>query len=86
MEQYTAIIDVMLRKSILDVQGKTVEHALHSTGFKAIEQLHIGKHFKMTVSASSKDEAFSIVENATKQLLCNQIMEDYSIQILTGNA
>ncbi len=84
MEQFKAVVDVTLRKSILDVQGKTVEHALHSTGFNSISDMHIGKHFIMTILANSKDEAHTIAEDATKKLLCNQIMEDYSIQIFAG--
>jgi len=30
MKHFKAMITITLRKSILDVQGKTVEHALHS--------------------------------------------------------
>jgi phosphoribosylformylglycinamidine (FGAM) synthase PurS component len=36
MKHFKAMITVTLRKSILDVQGKTVEHALHSTNFTSI--------------------------------------------------
>ncbi|MBL7990460.1 MAG: phosphoribosylformylglycinamidine synthase subunit PurS, partial [Candidatus Kapabacteria bacterium] len=44
MTNYRAAIRIQLRKQILDVQGKTVEHALHSLAFQHISDVHIGKY------------------------------------------
>ena len=49
MKHFKAMITVTLRKSILDVQGKTVEHALHSTNFTSIEHVRIGKYVELFV-------------------------------------
>ena len=74
---YKAIITVTLRPSILDPEGKAIEHALHALSLSAVSRVRVGKHIEMTVSAGSEDEARSIVENACKKLLSNPVMEDY---------
>ena len=44
---YTAKIKVTLRQSILDVQGKAVEHALKNLGYGTVESARIGKEIKV---------------------------------------
>ncbi|MBK9247278.1 MAG: phosphoribosylformylglycinamidine synthase subunit PurS [Ignavibacteria bacterium] len=82
MKKFNAIITITLRKGILDVQGKTVEHALQATDFPMISQLRIGKYVELTVQAKDSDAAEAIVEKACSKLIANPIMEDYSIEIL----
>ena len=54
---YLSKITVTLRKSILDPQGKAVEHGIHSLGFESVEDVRIGKFIELSVNASSKKEA-----------------------------
>jgi phosphoribosylformylglycinamidine synthase subunit PurS len=51
MKHFTANVTVTLRKSILDVQGKTVENALHSMHMPALSDVRIGKHIQLTVTS-----------------------------------
>ena len=81
MNRYHATITITLRKGILDVQGKTVEHALHATDFPMISHLRIGKYVELTVDAENKATAHSLVENACRTLIANPIMEDFSISL-----
>ncbi len=81
MKKFNAIINITLRKGILDVQGKAVENALHSIEFPMIQNLRIGKHVELSVSAESHDEAKSLVDSACKQLIANPIIEDYTITL-----
>lgn len=81
MKQFYASVNITLRKGILDVQGKTVEHALHATEFPTISNVRIGKHVELAVSAESKDKALEIVEDACKKLIANPIIEDYLIEL-----
>ena len=53
MNTYHATVTITLRKGILDVQGKTVEHALHASSFSTLTDVRIGKHVEMTVTAAS---------------------------------
>jgi phosphoribosylformylglycinamidine synthase PurS subunit len=71
-------ITVTLRKSILDPQGKAVEHGIHSLGYGAVEGVRIGKFIEMSVKASTRQEAERLTKDVCQKLLSNPIMEDFS--------
>ncbi len=79
--KYLAKMTITLRDGILDVQGKTVEHALHSIEFEMIENVRIGKYVVLEVEADSKKEARELVDSACSKLIANPIIEDYVITI-----
>ena len=81
MPNYKASIRIQLRKQILDVQGKTVEQALHTMEFSAITDVHIGTYVELTVAAASAGEARQSVEDACKRLIANPVMEDFYIEL-----
>lgn len=78
---YQSTIIITLRPSILDVQGKAVEHSIHTLGMDQVNNVRIGKAVHMTVNAASEDEAKRVTEEACKKLLANPVMEDYSFTI-----
>ncbi len=86
MNTYHATITITLRKGILDVQGKTVEHALHATDFPMISHLRIGKFVELTVEAENETAAHTIIEGACSKLIANPIMEDFTISIHKSEA
>jgi len=75
-------INISIRKTILDPQGKAVEHSLKSLGFNSIEDTRIGKYIELKINADSKEEAERISKEACDKLLANPVMEDYSFEIL----
>ncbi len=75
---YHSTISVTLRKSILDPQGKAVEHAIHSLELTSVHDVRIGKRIELSIDSSSKEEAEQITEQVCKKLLANPVMEDYS--------
>ncbi len=81
MKKFEAKIRITLRKGILDVQGKTVENALHSIDFQMISNVRIGKYVVLNVNANNFDEAMQIVESACKKLIANPIIEDFQIEL-----
>jgi phosphoribosylformylglycinamidine synthase subunit PurS len=81
MAKYQASIKITLRQGILDVQGKTVENALHSMEYQMIEEVRIGKYVTMNVEADTQEIAFSKADEACKKLIANPIIEDYEITI-----
>jgi phosphoribosylformylglycinamidine synthase subunit PurS len=81
MNTYTASISITLRSAILDVQGKTVEHALHALHMPALGNVRIGKHIQLDVQAVDVSSAENLVHDACKQLLANPVMEDYSFTL-----
>ncbi len=81
MKTYTANITVTLRKAILDVQGKAVEHALHSMHMTSLSNVRIGKHIELSVSAVDEESASASVRQACDKLLTNPVMEDYQFTL-----
>ncbi len=79
--KYSAKINITLRDGILDVQGKTVEHALLSIEFSMIENVRIGKYVILDVEADSEEKARELVDSACSKLIANPIIEDYNIII-----
>ncbi|MCS6965226.1 MAG: phosphoribosylformylglycinamidine synthase subunit PurS [Candidatus Kapabacteria bacterium] len=79
MSSFRVAAVVTLRRSIADVQGTTVEQALHIIGFPRIEHVRIGKYIEMNVVAASAEEARAYVEEACRRLLANPVIEDYRV-------
>lgn len=78
---YKAIVNVTLRKSILDPKGKASHHALQNLGLNEVKEVRIGKLIELDIDAGSEDEAHKIADTACTQLLANEVMEDYTINI-----
>jgi phosphoribosylformylglycinamidine synthase len=81
MGKYLAKINITLRKGILDVQGKAVEHALHSMEFEMIGNIRIGKYVELKIEAENETKALELVDSACSKLIANPIIEDYNITI-----
>ncbi len=81
MKNFNCSINITLRAGILDVQGKTIEHALHSIEFSQINNVRIGKYVCLSVEAENYDSAMQIVDMACQKLIANPIIEDYSIDL-----
>ena len=82
--KYTAHINVMPLKELLDPQGKAVNNSLHNLGLGQIQDVRIGKHVTLNIEAANQDEAKSLAENACKKLLANQVMESFDLTITEG--
>jgi phosphoribosylformylglycinamidine synthase len=74
-------IKVTLRKSILDPQGKTVEHSIQSLGYRNILSTRIGKYIELKIDANDEKEAERITDEVCRKLLANPVMEDYEFEI-----
>lgn len=81
MKHFIACVTITLRKSILDVQGKTVEHALHTLHMPSMSNVRIGKHVEINVQAPDAETAREYVTAACLKVLTNPVMEDFSITI-----
>ena len=79
--KYTAHINIMPLKELLDPQGKAVTGSLHNLGLAQIQDVRIGKHVSLQVEAGSKEEAKQLAEDACKKLLANAVMEAFEISI-----
>lgn len=78
---FVAEIKVMPLKELLDPQGKAVMGGLSNLGLKNIDDVRIGKHIQLNIEAANADEAKKIAEDASKKLLANPVMEEFTISI-----
>jgi phosphoribosylformylglycinamidine synthase len=73
---YLARVVVMLKPVVNDPQGLTVRSGLHSLGFEAVEDVRIGKHIEVRLSAESEEAARDLVAAMCRKLLANHVIED----------
>ncbi len=78
---YKATVNVMLKKSVLDPQGKTVLHALETLGFNQTKDVRVGKYFEVTLDAAGEKDAEADVRTMCDRLLINPVIEDYSFKL-----
>jgi len=82
--KFTAHINVMPQKALLDPQGRAVSGSMKNLDLPEISNVRIGKHITLEVEASSREDAFQKVDTACKKLLANPIMETYDFQLSEG--
>jgi len=82
---YSAKIKVTLRKSILDPQGKAVEHSIQSLGYRNILDTRIGKFVELKIDTDSEQEAKKVTGEVCQKLLANPVMEDYEFEVVSVN-
>jgi len=70
---------VTLKKDVLDPQGKVVSQTLKNMGYKNITNVRQGKFFEIELIERDKEKAKKIVEEISKKLLTNVVIEDYKI-------
>ena len=73
-----ARITIRLKPTVLDAQGAVVRDALHSLGFQAVNDVHVGRYLELDL-APGADEAQ--VREMCQQLLANPIIEQYSVSL-----
>jgi phosphoribosylformylglycinamidine synthase len=81
MKEFIAEVRIVLREGILDAQGKAIENSLHSLEFKQLSNVKMGKVITLNLTAEDIEIAYKIVDSASKKLLANTIVEDYTIMI-----
>jgi len=75
-----AIINISLKKGVLDSQGKAAHHTLDNIGFKdAVKDVRIGKQIIMELTTDDETTARKQVTTMCEQLLANTVIEDFDI-------
>ena len=72
---------ITLKKDVLDPQGKVVSQTLKNMGYENIVSVRQGKYFEIELDESNEEKAKKIVEDVSKKLLTNIVIEDYKIKI-----
>jgi phosphoribosylformylglycinamidine synthase len=78
-----AIVNVRLKKGVLDSQGKATHHTLDRLGFNdIIKDVRIAKQIILELNCYDEDKAKQEVAKMCEQLLANTVIEDYQIDII----
>ncbi|MES1990632.1 MAG: phosphoribosylformylglycinamidine synthase subunit PurS [Pseudomonadota bacterium] len=76
-----ARIKVMLKNGVLDPQGKAIEGALGTLGFPNVASVRQGKYFEVDIAESDAAKARAAIDEMSKKLLANTVIENYAIEL-----
>jgi phosphoribosylformylglycinamidine synthase PurS subunit len=79
MISFRVAVHIVSRRGILDPQGKAVADALHSLGFEAVKDVHVGRHIVLELSAPDAKAADAMSRTMCQKLLANPVTEDFEI-------
>jgi phosphoribosylformylglycinamidine synthase len=80
-----ARIYVTLKPSVLDPQGKAIKHAVQTIGYGSVLDIRQGKYFEVTLDGKlPEDEARREIEQMARDVLSNPVIEDYRIELDSG--
>ena len=77
-----ARVYVSLKKTVLDPQGQTIQHALTGLGHKSIAGVRQGKFFEIELQGTGREEAAKEIEQIARDVLANPVMEDYRVEMI----
>jgi phosphoribosylformylglycinamidine synthase len=72
------------RPEIADPEGTTVKRALHDLGFTETASVRMDRVIHLDVEGDDPDLVKGRVEEMCRQLLANPVLEDFSIEVDTG--
>ena len=75
-----ATVTIELKPSVLDPQGKAIQHSLASLGFSGVEDVRVGKLFRITLAASgqTRETVEQQLRQMCERLLANTVVENFS--------
>lgn len=79
MSRYRVAVHIVPRRGLLDPQGKAVADALHTLGFSAVQDVHVGRHILVDMDASDTAAAERVTRDMCQKLLANPVIEDFEI-------
>lgn len=74
-----ATVIVELKPSVLDPQGKAIQHSLDTLGFSEVEDVRAGKVFRISLNDDATSEQIEErIREMCERLLANTVVEKYS--------
>ncbi len=73
---------VMPKRTVLDPQGQTIQHALSGLGYAEVKDVRQGKFFVLDLNGWSREEAQRHLERISKEVLTNPVIEEYRFEII----
>jgi phosphoribosylformylglycinamidine synthase len=73
------LVDVMLKREILDPQGQAVAEALPGLGVDDVTSVRIGRHIELEFDGAPD---LAKVRDLADRLLANPVIEDYTLRLV----
>jgi len=73
---------VMPKRTVLDPQGQTIQHALSGLGYAQVSAVRQGKFFVLNLDGWNRDEAQQKLEHISREVLANPVIEEYRFEIV----
>ena len=84
--KYEVLVEVRLRPGIADPQGATIERALPALGFEGVDDVSVGKAFRLSIDASDEPEARDRAVEMADRLLANPVIEVSTVTVIGAAA
>jgi phosphoribosylformylglycinamidine synthase subunit PurS len=75
------VVTVMLKREVLDPQGRAIQHALHGLGFTGVSDVRAGKVIELELAESNPEKAKSAADEMARRLLANTVIEGYRVAV-----
>lgn len=77
-----AKVYVTLKPSVLDPQGKAIQHSVELLGFSGIADVRQGKYFEIALDDTlAETDAHESATRMAREVLSNPIIEDFRVEI-----
>jgi phosphoribosylformylglycinamidine synthase len=74
-------VHVTLKPVVNDPAGLTIRGGLHALGFQSVTEVRAGKYLVLTIDEPDESKARREVEAMARQLLANEVIEDFRIEL-----
>ncbi len=81
MTSFTVDVRIMPRATLLDPQGKAVEHALTALGFDDIADVRVGRSLTLHLDRADAPTAERDARSMCKKLWANPVTEDFVLTV-----
>ncbi len=78
---WRAEVRVVLKPSVNDPQGLSVQGALHALGFEQVAGVRVGKLIVLRLDAEDQQSAETAVDQMCARLLANPVIEQYEFEV-----
>ena len=72
-------INIFLKNGVLDPEGKAIENALLNNGYNKVNDVRVGKTISLNIKSDIKSDALEQVTLMCKEMLVNNVIEDFEI-------
>ena len=72
----------MPKRTVLDPQGQTIQHALTGLGYSAVKDVRQGKFFVVDLDGLTRADAQVQTERISQEVLTNPVIEEFRLEIV----